>query len=69
MQSKFPSTKYIKEDFEDFVPNEFKDKLLGRDSSYESEEENPLNKLEKKEANEFYNMVRSIFNSANISLK
>lgn len=42
---------------------------LWRDSSYEEEEENPLKKLEEIEAKEFYNMVRSIFSSANISLK
>jgi len=45
-----------------------RNKLLSRDSSFESEEENPIYKLEKEEANEFYNMVRNIFNSANISL-
>lgn len=69
MHTKFPSTKYIKEDFDDFVPNDFKDRMLARDSSFESEEENPLGKLEEEEAKEFYNMVRSIFSSANISLK
>lgn len=69
MQTRFPSSKFIKEDFDDFVPNNFKTKLLAMDSSYESDEENPLKKLEDQEAREFYNMVRSIFNSANINLK
>lgn len=69
MQWRFPSTKYIKEDFDKFVPVDFKEKMLARDSSYESEEENPLRKLQEQEAKEFYNMVRSIFNSANINLK
>jgi len=43
--------------------------MLCRDSSYESEDENPMKKLEEDEAKDFYNMVRSIFNSANINLK
>lgn len=69
MHCKFPSTKFIKEDFDKFIPTDFKEKMLAMDSSYESEEENPLKKLEEEEAIEFYNMVRSIFNSANINLK
>lgn len=69
MHAKFPSTRFIREDFEDFIPSDFKNKMLCRDSSYESEDDNPLKKLEEEEAKEFYNMVRSIFNSANISLK
>jgi hypothetical protein len=59
----------VKEDFDDFVPERFKDKLLDRDHSFESEEESLLKKLEEEESKEFYNMVRSIFSSANISLK
>ena len=69
MHWKFPSTKFIKEDYDQFVPADFKEKMLALDSSYESEEENPLKKLEEQEAVEFYNMVRSIFSSANINLK
>lgn len=69
MHAKFPSTKFIKEDFDDFIPDEFKEKLLCLDSSYESDEENPIKKLEEEEAKDFYNMVRSVFSSANISLK
>lgn len=68
MQHKFPSTKYIKEDFEKFIPEGFKNKILNPDSSYESEEENPMNKLQEEETHEFYNIVRNIFSSANISL-
>jgi hypothetical protein len=69
MYSKNPSMKYIKEDFDEFVPMDFKKTMLAMDSSYEEEEENPLKLLEEEEAKEFYNMVRSIFNSANINLK
>lgn len=43
--------------------------MLSLDSSYESEDDNPLKALEAKEAAEFYNMVRAIFNSANINIK
>ena len=57
MQTKFPSTKNIKHDFNKFVPREFKDKLLDIDSSYESDD-NPLLQMEKEEINQFYNMVR-----------
>ncbi|CAI2360022.1 unnamed protein product [Moneuplotes crassus] len=69
MHTKFPSTKFIKEDFDEFVPDCFKDRILNHDTSYESEEENPMHRLKKEEANEFYNIVRNIFSSANISLK
>ena len=54
---KFPSTKNIKHDYNEFVPKDFRDKLLDIDSSYESED-NPLLQMEKEEITEFYNMVR-----------
>ncbi|CAI2359668.1 unnamed protein product [Moneuplotes crassus] len=68
LHSKFPSTKFVKEDYDKFIPECFKNKILSPDSSNSSEEENPMKKLKKEEANEFYNIVRSIFNSANVSL-
>jgi hypothetical protein len=69
LNSRFPSTKLLKQDFNDFIPLEFKSKFKDTSSNEDSSENKLINELEEEEKDDFYTMVRSIFNSANINLK